>query len=237
MLANLLDVIIRSLVSVTLLFSLARLMGKKQIAQLTFFDYIVGISIGSIAAGFAIDSTISYTHGIAALIIYALFPIITSFISRKSIKGRTILGGTPTVLIQNGKLVENNLRKTKFQVNEILEECRMKGAFSLSDVEYALLETSGKVSIMLNPQKQSVTTADLHISVPAKTLAAELIIDGQILNRHLNLIGKDQSWLMTELSKQNIISPQDVLLAYLDTDGSFHVDRKNSDPVPFEVLK
>lgn len=101
---NIFDIAVRSLVSVTVLFILTRLMGKKQISQLSFFDYVVGISIGSIAAAFAVDRTITYLHGLVAMIIYAAFPIIIAYITIYSIRGRQLLGGTPTVLIQNGKM-------------------------------------------------------------------------------------------------------------------------------------
>ncbi|WP_142415563.1 DUF421 domain-containing protein [Hathewaya massiliensis] len=108
------NITLRSVVSLVVLFTSARLMGKKQISQLNFFDYVVGISIGSIAANFAVDDTISYTHGLTGLIVYAIFPIVMSQITLKSIKCRKILGDMPTILIQNGKFIEENLKNAKY---------------------------------------------------------------------------------------------------------------------------
>jgi uncharacterized membrane protein YcaP (DUF421 family) len=115
---------LRSIISVTVLFILARLMGKKQISQLSFFDYVAGISIGSIDANFAVDSSINYYCGITGLIIYALFPITLAFISLKSYKGRQFLDGNPCILIQNGSIIEKNLFLSKMNINDLLEECR-----------------------------------------------------------------------------------------------------------------
>lgn len=123
----------KSVVSVVILFILTRIMGKKQLSQLTFFDYVVGISIGSIAANFAVDSSINYAKGITGLIIYALFPIILSLISLKNYKARKLLDGKPTILVNKGQIVEENLKKTQLTVNDVLEECRLKNAFNLAD--------------------------------------------------------------------------------------------------------
>lgn len=236
-LMDILDVVIRSLVSISALFILTRLMGKKHIAQLSFFDYVVGISIGSIAASFAIDDSISYLHGLTGIIMYSLLPVIVSFISLKSMMGRMIFDGVPSVLIQDGKLIEKNLRKTKFHINDILEECRMKGAFSISDVEFAVLETSGQVSILLKSCKQPLTPENINIQVKYKGLSADIIIDGVVMYEHLYLVKHDKSWLMSELKKQNVNSPKDVLLATLDSDEILHIDLKNHDPKTKDVLE
>ena len=220
---------LRSLISVSVLFVLTRIMGKKQISQLTFFDYVVGISIGSIAATFAVDDSIGYIKGITGMIIYALFPIVLSFISLKSYLGRKILDGTPTILIQNGKIVECGLKKTKMNVNDLIEECRLKNVFNIADVEFAILETSGKVSIQLKSQNQPLTPKDMNISTPYKGLCVNLIVDGKILDNHLKIINKDINWLNTELRKQGIKSPSEVLLAYLDSSDVLNTYLKNSD--------
>lgn len=236
-LSGIINISLRSIVSVCVLFALTRLMGKKQISQLSFFDYVVGITIGSIAANFAIDPKIPYEYAIASLVIYALFPIIVSFITMKTITGRRALGGTPTILIQNGKLIEKNLKKSKYNVNDILEECRMKGAFSISDVEFAILETSGQVSIQLKAEKQPLTPENMNMKVISKGLSAELIIDGKIMYEHLSFVKHDERWLLKELKNMNINSPKEVLLASLDGDGKLNVDLKNQDSDPFDVLE
>jgi len=223
--------------SIVVLFLLTHVLGKKQLSQLSFFDYTVGISIGSIAAALAIDSEIPYLHGILGIVIYGIFVLIASCISRRSIRGRKFLCGVPTILIQNGKLIEQNLKKSRFHINEVLEECRNKGAFSIADVQTAILETSGQISIQLKSEKQPLTPEDMNIIPSAKGIAANLIIDGVILKKHLELVNKDGQWLERELRKQKVNSAKEVLLGSLDYDGTLHVDLKNSDPFPLDVLE
>jgi len=234
---GILDIVLRSILSVIILFLLTHLLGKKQLSQLSFFDYTIGISIGSIAASLAIDNEIPYLHGILGILIYGSFVLLSSYISRRSIRARKFLCGVPTVLIQNGKLIEQNLKKARFHINEVMEECRNKGAFSISDVENAILETSGQVSIQLKAQKQPLTPEDMNINASAKGIAANLIIDGTVLKKHLSLVNRDEKWLTHELKKQKVNSAQEVLLGSLDYDGTLHIDLKNNDPVPYDVLE
>ncbi len=227
MLINILTTILKSTVSVVMLFILTRIMGKKQLSQLTFFDYVVGISIGSIAADFAADSSINYAKGITGLIIYALFPIILSLISMKNYKARKLLDGKPTILVNNGQIVEKNLKKAKLTVNDVLEECRLKNAFNIADVEFAVLETSGKVSVELKSSERALTPKDMNIQTAYKGLCLIVIIDGEILDDHLQMIGKDQMWLKEELKKQNILDYKEVLLGYIDNNNQLIVQKKD----------
>ncbi len=199
---DVISISIKSLTAAVVLFALARLMGKKQISQLTFFDYIVGISIGSIAAAMSVDKRISVINGIASMIIWALFPIVFSFISIHSMTARRLLDGTPTVLIQNGKIIETNLKKSKFTLNDLLEELRLKDVFNIKDVDYAILETSGKLSVSkktLPTQKQSV--------------CINFIIDGNLMGKNMKKMNVDEIWLNAELRKNNIFSVRDVVAA------------------------
>lgn len=141
------------------------------------------------------------------------------------------------MLFIKSKLVEKNLKKSRFNVNDVLEECRMKGAFNIADVEFTILETGGQVSIQLKSQKQPVTPEDLNISTKYKGLSADLIIDGIVMREHLKLISLNENWLKGELKKQNIDSPSQVLLASLDTNGKLHIDMKSYDPRSLEVLE
>ncbi len=228
MLSDILHTAFKSIISVSVLFVLTRLMGKKQLSQLTFFDYVVGMSFGSIAAAFAVDPSVSYVRGISGLMIYALFPILMSLISMKSYRGRKLLDGKPTILIQNGHIVEDNLKRVKLTVNDVLEECRIKNAFDLSDVEFAVLETSGRVSLLVKSQSQPLTPKDMNIGAAYKGLCANVIIDGEIMDQNLRWTGKDKKWLQTELYRQGFPDHHDVLLAYIDSSGQLAAQRKNS---------
>ena len=224
------------MVSVIVLFILARLIGKKQLSQLTMFDYIVGISIGSIASEFAVVSSIHYAQGIAGMLVYTAFPLALSFLSQKSYRGRKVLDGTPSILIQNGRILEQNLKKSKLTINDLLEECRQKGAFDIAEIEFAVLETSGKLSVLLKAQNRPLTPGDMGIGVPYQGLCVNLIVDGQVIVSHLLMLGHDTDWLVGELGKQNISGIQHVLLAYLDTGNTLHVHLKGGEVPPSPLL-
>ena len=204
-------------------------MGKKQISQLSFFDYIVGMSIGSIAATFAIDSSIGYYRGITSLTVYTLFPIVMSYISLKSYIGRKFLDGSPTILIQNGQILERNLFKTKININDLLAACRLKSVFDLSEVEFAILETSGKFSVQMKSSNQPLTPKDIDLPVSYKGLCTNLIIDGNVMYEHLRALGKDNAWLLNELKSQNLSNPTIILLAYLDSNNTLICHLKHND--------
>lgn len=230
-------VAVKSVVAAFVLFVLARLMGKKQIAHLTFFDYVVGISIGSIAGALSVEKNISWIDGITSMVIWSLFPLGFSFWAAHSMWARRLLDGTPTILIQNGKIVEKNLVKAKLTINDLLEELRIKDVFNIADVEFALLETNGRISVFKKQSKQPVTNSDLKIPVDYQGLCANIIIDGKIMRNNLSLINKDEQWLLKELKKINVVSVEEVLLACYDASGSLHIDRKNQDPSILNVLQ
>lgn len=221
---------IHSVISVIILFIFTRMAGKKQISQLSFFHYVIGISIGSIAAAFAVDLDIDFPEFITSVIIYGVFPLILSWISIKSQIGRKILNGAPTLLIQDGKIIEENLRKTKININELLEECRLKNAFNISEVEFAILETNGEVSVQMKPESLPLTPKDVKIPTQYKGICSNMIIDGAILEENMKIMNKSKDWLKTELEKKDIKSAKDVLLAFVDSSDNFYVYKKNDNP-------
>ena len=230
------SIAIKSTAAVIVLFVLARIMGKKQISQLTFFDYTVGISIGSVAAELSVEKGVSLREGIFSMVIWTAFPLILSFIASKSMNARRLLDGTPTILIQNGKIIEKNLHKAKFTINDLLEELRIQGTFNINDVEFALLETSGKMSVLKKSSNQTVTVSDLNLKSDYQGLCANLIIDGKLMSQNIAQINKSEAWLQNELRKRNISSIADVLLASIDSNGNFYIDLKNRDPSIHNVL-
>ncbi|PKM77382.1 MAG: DUF421 domain-containing protein [Firmicutes bacterium HGW-Firmicutes-15] len=211
-------------------------MGKKQISQLTFFDYIVGITIGSIAASLSIDDHITYTHGLIGLVVWGSFPIIIAYLNLKNMRARRLLGGVSTIVIQNGTIVEANLRKERLHINDLLEELRIKGAFNIDDVESAILETNGQISVQMKADKQAVTPSDLNIAVRQQGLSANLIIDGKVMPDNLTLMGLSYEWLIGELKKSNINSPRQVMLACLNSSRDLHIYLKNQDIKTLTVI-
>lgn len=233
---NLVSVVIKSIVALLALFIFARIMGKKQISQLTFFDYIVGISIGSIAAAVSVEKDIPLQNGLSSMVVWTAFPLILSFIASKSIKARRLLDGTPTILIQNGKIIEKNLRKTRFTVNDLLEELRIKDVFNVDDVEFALLETSGKMSVLKKSDKQTVTNSDLKLPGIYQGLCANIIVDGKFMKQNIAMLKINEAYILNELKEQNISSIKNILLAYYDSNGKLHVNLKNNDLKVLNIL-
>ena len=158
---TIIDVIIRTIISLITLFIFTKLMGKKQISQLNIFDYVVGITIGSIAADISLDTNKNLVDGIIAMLIYACFNAMISYLTLKSIKFRRIFTGTPTMIIENGKIIEKGLEKVKFDINDLLEEARNAGYFNLEEVEYAIMESNGRISFLPSHKDKPVTKKDM----------------------------------------------------------------------------
>jgi uncharacterized membrane protein YcaP (DUF421 family) len=214
--------LLKSLVAIAVLFLLARVMGKKQISQLTFFDYVVGISIGSIASSFASEPDVGYMHGLVSMAVFALFPIILSVMSQKSYKARKLLDGKPSILIQNGKIIEENLKKAKLTINDLLEECRLKDAFIIQDIDYAIFETSGKLSILMKPAQMPVTAQDMNLLTTTKGICTNLIVDGKLLEDNIAILNIDRSWLWSELEKLHVSDPASLILCCIDSNRQIY---------------
>ena len=211
--------------------------GKKQLSQLTLFDYITGITVASIAASLAIDIQIPLGHGLMGLMVWTLLPIAVSKITLRNTRIKSVLGGVPSILVQNGKIVYENLRNENFSVVELLEELRLKDVFNICDVEFAILEASGKISIQLKSSNKALGPKDLDISTHYNGLSANLILDGEIMYAHLKVVNLKEDWLKNELKKRNIASPKDVVLAFLDARGKLHVDLKSKSSGDMNVLE
>lgn len=218
------NTIIRSIFSLLLLQILAKIAGPKQISQLSFYDYIVGITIGSIAAVLAIDDQIPWYVPACAMIVYTLINVLFSWITTKSIKARELLTGTPRILIFHGKIIKENLEKVHFDINDLLTQCRTSGYFDISKLEFAIMETSGMISFLLKSEHNPLTPKDNNKSVIQEELMANVIIDGKIMKKNLKSIGKNEAWLDEQLKSTSI---KDVLLAIANQNNDFYLFLKN----------
>lgn len=223
---NYLYVFIKSVATFLILLILARLMGRKQLSQITFFDYIVGITIGSIAGSGIIDRDISMYDTIIALLVWSILPIIIGNINLKSIRTRKLIESDPVIIIQNGVVNEKNMKKVRYNIGDLLMQLREKGIFELSEVEFALLEAHGKLSVLKNSQSREVTLKDLNIQVPYKGMTIEVILDGAILNHNLSIINKDEAWLINELKNRNINDVNHIIYAGYTSEGSLEVVKR-----------
>lgn len=228
MLKDLLMVAIRGLLSLVTLFLVTKMIGKKQVSQLSLFDYVIGISIGNFAAEMTVNLDSDILFGTLAVVIFGLVAYAISILTMKSIHLRRYFMGIPTVLIEKGKLMEDAMRKVKFDVNDLLEQCRESGYFNIADINYAILESNGKVSFLPNDKNRPATIEELAIKPKRTGICANVIIDGKIMKQNLKNSNKKESWLLSELKKKNLDCTE-VLLATLDIDDKLNFYLKNKD--------
>jgi uncharacterized membrane protein YcaP (DUF421 family) len=218
-----LEVAIRSVFIIIGLFIITRILGKKQLAKLSFFEYIVGITIGDIAGTMSMDLSISLEEGITSILIWALFPVVTSRLSLRNKKFRNFVEGNSTVFIKNGKVLEENLKREKYTVDELLEQLRKKEVFRVADVEFAVLEPNGELNVLLKREKQPLTVGDVFPNPPSEKEPQTVIMDGMILDEPLATMGLNRGWLKQELDKQGV-AIENVFLAQVDSYGQLTLD-------------
>ncbi len=218
-------VIVRAFIGFFSLLIFARIIGKEQISQLNFFDYVLGITIGSIAATLTTDlSSKAWPHWIG-LLTWCALGYLMEIISTKWRYAAKYLEGEPAIVIMNGKIMENVLRKMKYRISEVLELLRNKGVFDVTQVDFAIIEPNGQISILLKPEHQPLTPKDMKIAVSPTGISTELVYDGIILEENLRQLNKDKTWLLKELKKQGIRDISEVFLVTLNPAGSLYVDR------------
>jgi len=216
-------VILRSLGAIAILFLFTRLLGKKQIAQLTFFEYVVGITIGDVAAFISTDMEAHFWHGVTTLTMWFLIPLTVEFLTLKSKTLRDWFEGKATVLIKDGKILEDNLKKERFSSDELLEQLRVKNVFNLADVEFALMESSGDISVLLKKESQPLTPKHLGIKVSPEKAPQAVILDGEMIDEGLSNLGLNRGWLQTELDKLGI-PLNNVFVGQADSYGQLYID-------------
>lgn len=192
-----------------------RLMGKRELGQMQPFELVIAIMIADLASIPMSDTGIPIFNGIIPILALLLFQLIISFINMKSINLRKIICGKPQILIYRGKIDEQALKKEKITINELQERLRQKDIYTLGDVEYAILETSGEISVIQKPEKRNVKPEDFNINPEYEGIPYDLIVDGKIMNKNLKLIGKDEEWLKKELKKFKLM-PEEALVVTFD---------------------
>jgi uncharacterized membrane protein YcaP (DUF421 family) len=208
---------------------MARVMGKKQISHLTFFDYCVGITIGSIASSMAVDQNIKISNGLMALLVWGLFPIVLGYIGLKSKLFLQITDGKSDMVIENGKILEKNLMKNQLAVKELMLLLREQGVFNVQDVEMAVFETNGQLSILKKSEEQPVTPRILQTPVERDHGPTIIISDGHVMKNSLKKLGYTKEWLLGEIQAQGALKFQDVFLAQVDSKGNVYVDLYSDD--------
>ena len=234
--SELLIVLERGLISFICLFLVTKLLGKKQVSQLSLFDYVIGISIGNFVAEIIINFDNNLIYGLVAIAEFGLIAYLISIITMKSIVLRRFFMGTPTVLIEKGNILESGLKKVHFDINDLLEECRTNGYFDLKEIEYAVMECNGQLSIMPKSSYKPVTIKDLNLKESIQGLCANVIIDGNIMEQNLENMKKDVAWLEQQLKVKGY-NLSDILLATLDINEKLTIYERNLDKKINKVLE
>lgn len=212
-----------------LLLIMTRIIGKKFLAQMTFFDFVTGITIGTIGGAYVTAEAEGF-YVLLGPILLTLLVVITGYINLKSIPARKLVEGEPLVVIQNGKIYEENIRKIRYNVDDLMMQLREKGIFDLGEVEFAIVETHGQMSVLKKSQYLPATPSDLKISTKYKGASSEIIRDGKIVEQNLKQNNLNHEWLYNELATRNIKNIRDVFYASLSTDGNLYVDLRKDDP-------
>lgn len=210
-------IILLSLGSIAAIFILTKLIGYRQMSQMSMFDYINGITIGSIAAEMATSLEENFMQPLVAMIVYALCALFLSWLSTKSIKARGIIEGKPLILLNKGELYKENLKKAKIDICEFLVQCRVNGYFDISKLETAVLEGNGRVSFLPKASDRPLTPSDMQLNPSQDYMVANVIIDGHIMNQNLSHTGNDEKWLLRQIKAQGAQRVEDVLLATCDS--------------------
>lgn len=220
-------VLFRTILVLVILFVLTKIMGKKQVSQMNIYDYIIGITMGSIAADISLDIEKSLIAGVLSLMVYGLSEVVVTYLTLKNIRIRRFINGVPCVLMDNGKIIEENLRREGIDINDLEEEARQNGYFDLSKVNYAVLEISGKISFLPKAREDMVTKGDMKIKAHDEALSANIIIDSVLLENNLRAMNKDVSWLEKELKNRGYDDYKRILLMTLDNQGKISIFEKN----------
>lgn len=217
-------IVLQTLVSFLTLLLLTRLLGKQQVSQLTFYEYLNGITFGSIAANLASDDLANAPDHLIGLITYGVLTMLVSWLAMKNRKVRKAVTGEPVIVIQDGNILEGNLRKMHMDLDELTMLLRAEGIFDYKELELAIIEQSGALSVLKKPAHQTVTREDLHLHGTSKGLAVEVIVDGQIIYENLQAMGLDGKWLVKQLRNRNIANASQVCLATVNKEKQIQLD-------------
>ncbi|WP_445491272.1 DUF421 domain-containing protein [Niallia sp. 03133] len=219
------EVIIRSIIAFSLLLIGSRILGKQTISQMTIFDFIASISMGAIAANLAFNTSVKIHHIILAYSIFVIISLFTAFISMKSRKARKFFAGDPTIVIQNGMILESNMRKMRYTLDYLNQQLREKDVFNMEEVLYAIIETNGTLTVLKKSPYRYATRQDLMLhETSQEKLPIELIMDGEMVSQNLEQNNISQDWLEMQLNKRKV-NVSEVMYAVMAANGNLYIDK------------
>lgn len=216
---------VRTIILYILVLIVMRFMGKREIGQLQPFELAISIMIADLATLPMAEPGIPITNGVIPILGLLVMHLIISIINIKSLKVREIICGRPSILIYRGRIQEENMRRERFTINELEERLRGNNVFDIGDVEYAILETSGQISVIQKPNKRTTIPEDFGIEPPYEGISYDLVVDGKIMKENLEKLGKDYNWLLKQVNSFGI-KPEDALIATIDGKGNFFCQEK-----------
>ncbi|WP_079505582.1 YetF domain-containing protein [Mesobacillus jeotgali] len=220
--------ILRTLLGFAVLFLLTRVLGKKQLSQMTFFTYITGIALGNIAGDMVVHRDIKLIDGVTGLALWAFLTLTIEYIALKSPKARILLDGEPTIIIKQGKINEKAMKSNKLNMDDLTMLLRIKNVFSIKEVDYAILEPNGQISVLKKVEYENVINKDTGIPLtPRKYLPSELVVDGRIVKKNLIELSLSEDWLANELKKKGISRFEEVFYAELQSDGTVVAEKRS----------
>ncbi|GEP63872.1 DUF421 domain-containing protein [Clostridium beijerinckii] len=218
-------VFVRAIIAFFSLLIFAKILGKQQISQLTFFDYALGITIGSIAATLTTDlSSRAWPHFVG-LLTWCLLGYLMEYITEKWRYAAKYIEGEPTIVIMNGKIMESALKKMKYTASDLMGLLRVKDIFDLSQVDFAIIEPNGQLSVLKKPEYEPLTPKDMSIQKEPSGISTELIYDGILINENLKQLNKTEKWLMNQLKIHKVKDVSEVFIATLTPSGSLYIDK------------
>ncbi|NYE57684.1 DUF421 domain-containing protein [Carboxydothermus ferrireducens] len=224
---DLTEVIFRSIAAFIAVLVITKLIGKSQLGQLTISDYINGIVIGSIAANVAVDLRTNVIHYLTGMVAFGALTIFVQWASLKNRNIRKLLQDEPTIVVHNGKILEHNMKLMRYTMDDLMMQLREKGAFNIADVEFAIAEPNGELSVLLKSTKRPLTPEDLGLDPPYEGIPAELVVDGELIEQNFEQHGISKQWFFHYLKEQGINDIKDIAYAQIDAKGQVYIDLKH----------
>lgn len=224
---TILETSLRTIIGFTVLLVLTRLLGKKLLGQLTFFTYITGIAMGNIAGDMVVHRDIKLIDGVSGLILWTALTFLVEFVSLKSSGARVLLDGEPTIVIKKGVIMQKELAAQRLNMDDLTMLLRNNNIFSIQDVDFAILEPNGRLSVLKKTMLEAVTKKDMQLQPENRIyLPTEIIVDGRVVQKNLKELNLDNEWVVQQISQAGINSVEEVFFAELQSEGSLYISRK-----------
>lgn len=220
------EIIFRTVIIFITVYIWARILGKKLISQMTFFDYVAGIALGSLTASSIMTPGIDLYKTVVSISLFSLLALLLGLTSLNSLSLRKIINSQPSTVIENGEIQYYQLKKIRLDISDLLMQLRKKNAFYLNEIETAIVETDGTLSVLKKANAMNVTKADLQVITPSRGIPYNLVVDGKVIRYNLKALDKDDNWLQTSLLSNGVTDISKVMLCQIDKQNHISIHQK-----------